>query len=51
MKLSHIDIIYYFSTKFIINHIAKPPVMSGKLEGWDDDMAAIAKFPNVYCKM
>lgn len=39
------------NTRFIINHIAKPPVMSGKLEGWDDDMAAIAKFPNVYCKI
>lgn len=39
------------NTKFIINHIAKPPVTTGKLDGWKEDMAAIAKFSNVYCKI
>ncbi|XP_053381304.1 uncharacterized protein y4mH-like [Mercenaria mercenaria] len=39
------------NTKFIINHIAKPPVMTGKLDGWKEDMAEIAKSPNVSCKI
>ncbi|KAL4219607.1 hypothetical protein ACF0H5_022180 [Mactra antiquata] len=39
------------STKFVINHIAKPPFNTGKLDGWREDMAEIAKYPNVYCKI
>ena len=39
------------SLRFIINHIAKPPVAEGKLDGWKEAMAEIAKYPNVFCKM
>lgn len=37
--------------QFVVDHIAKPPYTTGKLEGWDADMAALAKHPNVYCKI
>lgn len=38
-------------TRFIINHIAKPPVASGRLDGWKEDMTNIARFDNVFCKI
>lgn len=37
--------------KFVINHMGKPPLASGPLEGWARDLAQVASFPNVYCKV
>ena len=39
------------SQKFVVDHIAKPYIKEGKLESWKTDMAEIAKYPNVFCKM
>jgi len=36
---------------FVIDHMAKPPIASGKLDSWARDLAAVAAFPNVYCKV
>ncbi|GGA11067.1 amidohydrolase [Paenibacillus marchantiophytorum] len=35
----------------VIDHIAKPRIGEGSTEPWKSQMAAIAKHPNVYCKL
>lgn len=37
--------------KFIIDHIAKPYIKDGFFDGWANQMKAIAKQENVYCKV
>lgn len=37
--------------KFIIDHLAKPPIKSRKNEDWEKDIKAIAKHENVFCKV
>ncbi|MEM7735781.1 MAG: amidohydrolase family protein [Deinococcota bacterium] len=34
----------------VIDHISKPYIEKGILQPWQDDLAAIAEFSNVYCK-
>jgi L-fuconolactonase len=36
---------------FVIDHMAKPPIASGKLDVWARDLEAVAAFSNVYCKV
>lgn len=36
---------------FVIDHLAKPYIKAGDIEGWRNDMQALAKFPNVSCKI
>jgi L-fuconolactonase len=38
-------------TSFVLDHLGKPPVASGQLDPWRDDLARIASFPNVACKL
>ncbi|UVI28517.1 amidohydrolase family protein [Paenibacillus spongiae] len=35
----------------VIDHIAKPRIADGILEPWMSQMSAIAKHPNIYCKL
>ena len=35
----------------VVDHLAKPPLRSGALERWAADMAAAARYPNVYAKI
>lgn len=35
----------------VIDHIAKPQIAEGVIEPWKSQMAAIAKHPNIYCKL
>jgi L-fuconolactonase len=37
--------------KFVIDHLAKPNIRQNTLEPWATHMRAIAKYPNVYCKV
>lgn len=37
--------------KFVIDHIAKPRIKGGEIKEWQEDMEAIAKHPNVWCKL
>ena len=37
--------------RFVLDHLAKPPIKSGTLEPWTRDIRALAAFPNVYCKV
>jgi predicted TIM-barrel fold metal-dependent hydrolase len=38
-------------TTFVLDHLGKPPVSSGRLDPWRTDLARIASFPNVACKL
>lgn len=37
--------------RFVIDHIAKPYIKDNIIEGWQDDMRAIAQHKNVFCKI
>ncbi len=37
--------------RVVIDHLAKPPIASGRLEGWAQDLAIAAKLPNVWAKL
>ena len=36
--------------RFVLDHMAKPPVRSGELEPWATGLRALSAFPNVACK-
>jgi L-fuconolactonase len=38
-------------TRFVIDHIAKPPIRSGAIDEWEARMAPFAGLPNVWCKL
>ncbi|MGA8428238.1 MAG: amidohydrolase family protein [Candidatus Sulfotelmatobacter sp.] len=37
--------------RFVLDHLAKPPIKSGNIESWADGIRKLAEFPNVYCKL
>jgi L-fuconolactonase len=37
--------------RFVLDHLAKPPVKSANLHPWEKSIRDVAKFPNVYCKL
>lgn len=37
--------------RFVLDHLAKPPIKTGSIESWADGIRALAAFPNVYCKL
>jgi L-fuconolactonase len=37
--------------RFVLDHMAKPPIKSGVLDAWARGIRKLAAFPNVYCKM
>jgi L-fuconolactonase len=36
---------------FVLDHIAKPDIASGRLSPWQEDLRRLAEFPNVSCKL
>jgi L-fuconolactonase len=38
-------------TTFVLDHLGKPPVRRGQLDPWREDLAKLASFPNVTCKL
>jgi L-fuconolactonase len=38
-------------TRFIVDHLGKPPIRDGGDDRWDDGMQALAGLPNVCCKL
>jgi len=36
---------------FVVDHISKPPITTGKLEPWASDLRELASYPNVTCKL
>jgi L-fuconolactonase len=39
------------SVRFVIDHIAKPPIREGALQPWADLIAPFGELPNVWCKV
>ena len=37
--------------RFVIDHLAKPPIKSGNLDSWAQGIGQLAKSPNVCCKL
>ena len=37
--------------RFVLDHVAKPPIRSGRLDTWTDGIRRLAAFPNVFCKL
>lgn len=37
--------------RFVIDHLAKPYIASKKTEPWASEMALLARYPNLYCKL
>lgn len=37
--------------RFVLDHIAKPPIKSGEINAWAEGIARLAAFPNVFCKL
>jgi L-fuconolactonase len=37
--------------RFVLDHISKPPVSTGGLQPWKEDMEALAACPNIWCKV
>lgn len=37
--------------RFVLDHVAKPPIKEGKLEPWATDLRRLASFANVFCKV
>jgi L-fuconolactonase len=37
--------------RFVLDHMAKPPIKSGKIDSWAKGISRLAEFPNVACKM
>lgn len=35
----------------VVDHLSKPPIVSGQMQPWADLMAQVADFENVYCKI
>ncbi|MBS1803408.1 MAG: amidohydrolase family protein [Acidobacteria bacterium] len=37
--------------RFVLDHIAKPPIAEGRIAPWDRDIRELGKSANVYCKL
>jgi L-fuconolactonase len=37
--------------RFVVDHIAKPPIASGEIAAWRESMAPFAEMPHVWCKL
>ena len=48
-----IEFVKQFSEQqiFVVDHIAKPLIKDDIVSPWKEDIAALAQFPNVYCKV
>jgi L-fuconolactonase len=37
--------------RFVLDHLAKPPIKSGEIDSWAKGIRALAASPNVFCKL
>ena len=37
--------------RFVLDHLAKPPIKSGNIDSWAQGIGRLAAFPNVFCKL
>ncbi len=45
------DILIYPRQRFVLDHLAKPPIKSGNLDSWVRGIRELASFPNLFCKV
>ena len=41
----------FMDQRFVLDHIAKPPIRAGEMQPWERDLKRLATFPNVFCKI
>ncbi|MCA9260335.1 MAG: amidohydrolase family protein [Planctomycetales bacterium] len=41
----------FVAQPFVVDHLAKPPIASGELNPWVDDLRELARRDNTYCKL
>ena len=37
--------------RFVLDHLAKPPIKTGSIDSWARGIRELARFPNVFCKL
>jgi len=37
--------------RFVLDHLAKPPIKSGAVDSWTREIQELASFPNLFCKV
>ncbi len=37
--------------RFVLDHLAKPPIKNGEIDAWAQGIRDLAAFPNVFCKL
>lgn len=37
--------------RFVLDHLAKPPIKSGEIDVWADGLRRLAEFPNIFAKL
>src|SRR5262249_37146927 len=37
--------------RLVLDHVAKPPLVSGELDEWAEGVEALSRFPNITCKL
>jgi L-fuconolactonase len=37
--------------RFVLDHLAKPPIKTGNIDSWAQGISRLATFPNVFCKL
>ncbi len=37
--------------RFVLDHLAKPPIKSGHIDSWAHGIKRLSEFPNLYCKL
>jgi L-fuconolactonase len=42
---------HFPSQRFVLDHMAKPPIKSGEIQSWARDIRDLALFPNIFCKL
>lgn len=47
-----VEFVHHFPRqRFVLDHLAKPPIKSGEISFWADQIRHFAAHPNVYCKL
>ncbi len=41
----------FLRQRFVLDHMAKPPIKAGQMDQWAEGIQRLAKFQNVYCKL
>jgi len=41
----------FLDQRFVLDHMAKPPIRAREMQPWERDLKRLATFPNVFCKI